>query len=82
MKGFYLLHLKDAEDGYLYASFLFGNKKEFERAKSVIHDFDYEWKENPESHSEDDNYFDLIMEKLSKENIKALDFIEETVKIR
>ena len=81
---FYLLQIRDNEDGYLYLSLLFEDEETREKACTLIEDFDADWYANEISPEEELgwSYLEYLEHMLEKHGMLKYIVNEDIIFIR
>ena len=81
---FYLLHIRDSEDGYLYLTLLFKDEDTRRQAYTLIEEFDADWYANEISPEEELgwSYIEYLEHMLEKHNMLQYIVDQDTIHIR
>ena len=84
MNKYYLLHIKDAEDDYLYLTLMFKDEDTRTKAYNLIEDFDADWYANEISPDEELgwSYIEYLEHMLEKNNMLKYVLDQDTIYIR
>ena len=84
MNKYYLLHIKDAEDDYLYLTLMFKDEATRTKAYNLIEDFDADWYANEISPDEELgwSYIEYLEHMLEKNNMLKYVLDQDTIYIR
>ena len=84
MNKYYLLHIRDAEDEYLYLTLMFKDEDTRTKAYNLIEDFDADWYANEISPDEELgwSYIEYLEHMLEKNNMLKYILDQDTIYIR
>ena len=84
MNNYYLLHIRDAEDEYLYLTLLFKDEDSRKKAYELVEDFDADWYANEISPEEELgwSYLEYLEHMLDKHGMLKYTVDQDTIYIR